>query len=555
MIVLFSLVLTASCGDDTTGPTAPEPVVLTLEFTGDSTDTGSLFSSNSVRRASLSTLSQNSLADTKYLCEITASWTTFDGDDFDYYVLYRSLTSGISGDSSGANVVCLISDIDSIVCADTDVEWDETYYYAVMVITGNDESWSNEETITTPAEPAAITLSAEFTGDPLYPDEYCEITADWTIYTEGDFLNYVLYRSLYPDISGDPSAASILGVFNDQNTTEYIDTDIVWEMTYYYAVKINITDGEIWSNEIEIATPQQPTCPPDSLVAEVELGGLPRGLSSSPSGEFVYVTDAQHGLLYVIRTSDNAIVDTVDVNSWPYKICVLPSGEFLYISHRDYDCLSVVRTSDNTMVETVAVGDWPSGMCALPSGDYLYVTNSQDDNVMVIRTSDNTVVETIEAGKYPQNICSLPSGDFVYVANGSSYNTVTVIRTSDNTVVKTIEIDGGAGDICPSISGDYVYVTSSWHDDVKVIRTSDNTVVAEIDVGSGPCYICSLPSGGYVYVSNRDSDDISVIRTSDNIVAFTIDTYNLPEVICALPSGEYVYVAHTAGDYCLTVYH
>jgi YVTN family beta-propeller protein len=180
----------------------------------------------------------------------------------------------------------------------------------------------------------------------------------------------------------------------------------------------------------------------------------PRYATALPSGEYVYVTSYLTGNVYVIRTSDNSVVDSIDVGGMPSAIETLPSGENIYVSTSPSNTY-VIRTSDNTIIDTLSIG--ASDMDVSPGGEYLYVSSSFGGRVYVVQTSNNTVVDTVSVGSNPIGVCVNPSGLLVYVANHNEDN-VSVIYTPTNKVIKNIEVFDGPTFIDPSSDGEYIYV-------------------------------------------------------------------------------------------------
>ena len=58
----------------------------------------------------------------------TLTWTQCPDDDFSSYVLYRSETSGIAANPSGATLVATISDLGTLTHADAGLGWNTSYY-------------------------------------------------------------------------------------------------------------------------------------------------------------------------------------------------------------------------------------------------------------------------------------------------------------------------------------------------------------------------------------------------------------------------------------------
>ncbi len=437
------------------------------------------------------------------------------------------------------------------------------------------------------------------------PKEECEVTASWTICDESEFASYILYKSESPHISDNISSATVLGVFSDPNKSDYVDNDVSWAQTYYYALKLTDNNDEsVWSNEASIITHEASGPTPSVLsVGNLFFSSVELHWSQCPDGDYtlyklyrsdfpdihadtslalcvailiqasdtIYVdvdVTPEQTYYYALLTRDinqyfnwsneiqvstpeysapDSVVAKVGVGEGPCSIFSLPSGEYVYVANVFDDNVSVIQTSTNTVVETVSVGNNPIGICSLPSGEYLYVANRSDDNVSAIRTSDNSVVETVSVGEHPSALCSHPSGDYVYVTHFYDDN-ISVIQTSNNTVVETVSVGNNPVDICSLPSGEFVYVANRSGDNVSVIRTSDNTVVETVSVGDYPSTICSLPSGEYVYVGNGSDNNISVIRTYDNTVVETLGVGEHPSALCSLPSGDYVYVTNLADD-------
>ena len=81
----------------------------------------------------------------------TLTWTQCPDDDFASYVVYRSETSGIAANPSGATLVATITDLGTLTHADNDLGWNTPYYYAIQTVDSSQlTAWSNEATITTP---------------------------------------------------------------------------------------------------------------------------------------------------------------------------------------------------------------------------------------------------------------------------------------------------------------------------------------------------------------------------------------------------------------------
>lgn len=124
---------------------------------------------------------------------VQLSWTQCSDNDFAEYRLYRSTSSGISG-NPGTPIASYTSASD-LTYNDSSVDQDQDYYYALQTVdTGDLSSWSNEILVHTPvvAESGAWSGTTD-QGKPIS----LFVTTDRTM---GDF--YVeLDISLAPDLS------------------------------------------------------------------------------------------------------------------------------------------------------------------------------------------------------------------------------------------------------------------------------------------------------------------------------------------------------------------
>ncbi len=120
--ILMAILLVAACGDSENNP----------QGSGTNPTASSLTASVSSNTATL-------------------TWTQCPDDDFASYVLYRSETSGIAANPSGATLVATITDLGTLTHADGGLGWSTQYYYALQTVDSSQlTAWSNEATITTP---------------------------------------------------------------------------------------------------------------------------------------------------------------------------------------------------------------------------------------------------------------------------------------------------------------------------------------------------------------------------------------------------------------------
>ena len=133
---------------------------------------------------------------------------------------------------------------------------------------------------------------------------------------------------------------------------------------YAYVTTIAHTDDEDDKDPVSVIRLSDNT-----IVGAVLVPSSSIGVAISPNGANAYIVH-DYNALAVVRTSDNAVVTDLRLGDFDHtteQVAVSPDGAFAYVtSHTPFieapDHIFVVRTSDNTLVQTVPVGNAPSGV-------------------------------------------------------------------------------------------------------------------------------------------------------------------------------------------------
>ncbi len=277
---------------------------------------------------------------------------------------------------------------------------------------------------------------------------------------------------------------------------------------------------------------------PDSVVAQIPVGGDPTDLSVLPNGTHAYVANQDSQYVTVVDIQNRQVVGHVTCGNNPYMAATTPDGKYVYVTSEGDDNVSVIRTSDNTVVTTIPVGRNPHRLSISPDGSRCYTANENDNSVSVIRTSDNTVIATVPVGPTPRDVdCD---NQYIYTANLHG-TTLTKIRASDNTVVATINLGFSAHRVRVMPGGEYAYAAAYGGWQIGVVRTSDDTLIATIDAGASVAGMCFVDSGKYMFVaSSYNGGSALVIRTSDNVIVDRIRTGSSPLAVNHPANESYV---------------
>lgn len=210
-------------------------------------------------------------------------------------------------------------------------------------------------------------------------------------------------------------------------------------------------------------------------------------------------------------------------NSTPKGISFTPDGRFVLVTNSTAGNISIIDLAFQT-VTLVTVGSNPVSVAVTPNGQKAYVVNASSNNVSVIDlTTTPVVITTISTDVLPQDVAITPDGLKAYVINATG-NSITVIDTVLDTVLTTITgVGTRPSSIAVTPDGAKLYVTCFQSSDVYVINTvTDSIIGAPISIGGRPFDVAIQPNGVNAYVSSSFANMIAVIDLSTDTVINTI---------------------------------
>jgi 6-phosphogluconolactonase (cycloisomerase 2 family) len=185
-----------------------------------------------------------------------------------------------------------------------------------------------------------------------------------------------------------------------------------------------------------LLTPLSPTetvVPP--LFTSRSSFSSPGFVTVSPSGQFLYVSDAGNGSIstFSIDSETGALTPTnpagVIAGPYPWKVSFDAEGKFAYVPDEDTGnvYMYTVDATTGALAPNPAVlvpaGNQPAYMAVHPSGKFAYVVNRQDGTVSMytIEADTGTLVPntpaTVQAGSWAYPIAVNAAGTFAYVGS------------------------------------------------------------------------------------------------------------------------------------------
>ena len=188
-------------------------------------------------------------------------------------------------------------------------------------------------------------------------------------------------------------------------------------------------------------------------------GGKVPGPDDFTDGMFPVVVDRRTGIpvsgtISVIDTAQNVLVKTIEVGLHPTGMARSPSGDRIYVTNANSDTVSVIDTATDSVSKTLHVGrvragrvpvlgSAPNAIAVSPDGGTLYVANAAENAVAVVdadakaaerddRDSDDDdrdetpapVRGLIPTGWYPTAVTVDANGKQLFIASGYGFGSI-----------------------------------------------------------------------------------------------------------------------------------
>ena len=177
----------------------------------------------------------------------------------------------------------------------------------------------------------------------------------------------------------------------------------------------------------------------------ISVGSSPWGIALSPTGARAYVTNTSDGtvsvidttnktVLFTIRTSTNA-VGSYTSGQGALGVTVSPNGAFVYVTNNQDNTVSVIDPTEPnphviytypTAFNASSSFAGPYAVAFSPDSATAYITNNDGGTVFVIDATTHALTDIITVGTNPYGIVLNGSGIRGYVVNTGS-NSVSVL--------------------------------------------------------------------------------------------------------------------------------
>jgi YVTN family beta-propeller protein len=228
----------------------------------------------------------------------------------------------------------------------------------------------------------------------------------------------------------------------------------------------------------------------------------PLNVTFTPDGTKAYVGNygahwvgvidvTRHELLKKIQIAEVPGVTRLDPGRYLSEIngisnaSISNDGRYLYAADGDLGVVGVIDTRDDRVVDVIRVGSQPWRAFMSHDGKYAITINNGDETISIIDTGSNKVVATLEAGPDMTGVnfaagkafvISATSG-FVYVYNLGSLQPAGRIRIGTNIALETATTD---------TAGEKLYLAESTNHQIVIIDARTHALQRISNVGLFP---------------------------------------------------------------------
>jgi len=202
------------------------------------------------------------------------------------------------------------------------------------------------------------------------------------------------------------------------------------------AIKIDPADPKKTTANNQVSVIDLKAKPP-AVIATVEAGAAPSGLSINPAGTLALVANRNDGTVSIFTIANKTLtaagkIDFGNQKSGPSHVAFTPDGKTALVSRDGDHRISVLSVDGNKVEDTkkyMVAGFRPYSVAISPKGTVAVLTNQgggqgDTDMISVIDLKQNPprIVDTIAVEQIPEGATMSPDGNYVAVTmqNGSN---------------------------------------------------------------------------------------------------------------------------------------
>ncbi|MES2200909.1 MAG: hypothetical protein V4498_01510 [candidate division FCPU426 bacterium] len=190
---------------------------------------------------------------------------------------------------------------------------------------------------------------------------------------------------------------------------------------------------------ISVGAPSEPsTLNPDQYLSGINGIINP---TMTLDGKLIYAADGDFGLVAVIDTATDKVIDTIPVGSQPWRGYASPDGKYVLVPVNGEEMIAVIDAKSHKLVSKMPAGAGMTGVNFVNGGKKAYVTSHDDDTVFIYNLDRMAPAGKLFFGenKVLETATTDAQGRFVYLCS-STDDSIIVIDGKDDSYRRIMNV-------------------------------------------------------------------------------------------------------------------
>jgi YVTN family beta-propeller protein len=285
---------------------------------------------------------------------------------------------------------------------------------------------------------------------------------------------------------------------------------------------------------------------------------IPHGVTSSPDGRELYISNEVDRTLDVVSTETLGVVAQIPLSGRPNNVSVTPDGRKVYVAITGADAfVDVIDVRERRRLTRVPTLSGVHNVYVTPDGRHVVAGMIPASTMTVIDTGTDRPAWSLhfDGGVRPMAFERNPDGStkriFVQISDFHGFYVVDFARRAVVDTVRLPELPisrvsndalqgSPAHGFAVSPDGSQIWSTSKPNSHVYAYALPNLEYLGGVEVGHDPDWLTMTPDGRYLYAANAGSNTVSVVdtRTLTNVATIRVGQVPKRNHTAILPGGS-----------------
>ncbi len=362
------------------------------------------------------------------------------------------------------------------------------------------------------------------------------LTLNWTRFTGRGFMDYRIYRSLYPGFK--PGLTPEVTLTNAE-ATSWEDTGLAPNTTYYYKIFVRNQGGYM------AASPEGAfrTYAVGERLYTVPDVYSPHDIVAVKSAFYI----ASYGALRIFDPAERAIVQEFDLPGYNGILARTADEERIFACTPTHEKVRVVNTATRRVIDEVAVSGRPQSVTLSRDETRLYVPSRDEMLLYVLDRSTLRRIAAIPTLAQPVHCAEAVNQPLLVVGHGGT-SAVSLIHTGLLEGSGEIGVGMSPSFVAADAGGRTFYVLNRGASSVTRIDLVTGAVVDTLTVGPEPCDLAFAKNNTRLYLLCAGENAVRIYDLPAMAERGSFATGRAPAALALSRDEKTVYVVNYGDD-------